>query len=396
MENIKQWLDDFGVKKYNISNEEISVDGSVNLSDRGLTELPYKFALVTGNFDVSGNKLTSLKNCPREVRGDFDASNNKLTTLEGSPSIVKGGYMASDNKLTSLDGLPVKCDGLDVSNNKLTNLKGCPKKMTGSLNASSNELVTLEGSPSEIGGDFDISNNELTDFSGCPKKLMSSLYAANNKINSLKGLPSEIGMGFSGNLDLMNNKLSNEAFIAKNIKVNGDVFISGNDIQKKSLEISARKINENENANSRAPKIWMNESIGEPVYPARVIGDYKKNLRESMDELPTLEDFFDNDKIRGGKGQGRKDSDFCPFELALGRRVELEHFCKTEEIDDEDRNSKKLANMAEDIAKDHLSENETYYTDGFISGMFDEDVDDILDRFEFVTPEKVSKIRKRR
>jgi hypothetical protein len=54
------------------------------------------------------------------------------------------------------------------------------------------------------------------------------------------------------------------------------------------------------------------------------------------------------DRLPGGEGEGRPDSDFDPEELAMGVEVELEHTA--------DRD------IAKEIAKDHLSEDGKYYT----------------------------------
>lgn len=54
-----------------------------------------------------------------------------------------------------------------------------------------------------------------------------------------------------------------------------------------------------------------------------------------------------NDKLKGGYGDNRPDSDFDPIQLKKGIKVEMEH-----------TNDKKLA---KEIAKDHLTEHKDYY-----------------------------------
>lgn len=60
--------------------------------------------------------------------------------------------------------------------------------------------------------------------------------------------------------------------------------------------------------------------------------------------------------VPGGKGRKRKSSDFDPKELAIGRKIEREHFVGSglseEEID----------KRALEIAMDHLTEDPHYYT----------------------------------
>ena len=59
------------------------VAGDVNLSNMGLTKIPYKFKEVSGHFDISGNCLTTFENCP-EIAGSFDCSDNPYLSDDGS------------------------------------------------------------------------------------------------------------------------------------------------------------------------------------------------------------------------------------------------------------------------------------------------------------------------
>ena len=59
------------------------VAGDVNLSNMGLTKIPYKFKEVSGHFDISGNCLTTFENCP-EIAGSFDCSNNPYLSDDGN------------------------------------------------------------------------------------------------------------------------------------------------------------------------------------------------------------------------------------------------------------------------------------------------------------------------
>ena len=94
-------------KKYNITNYTINGDGSidvnssVDLCNKGLTELPLTFNKVTGDFHCGMNNLTSLKGCPRWVGGFFICSRNELTSLEFSPDYVGGWFGCGMNKLTN-------------------------------------------------------------------------------------------------------------------------------------------------------------------------------------------------------------------------------------------------------------------------------------------------------
>lgn len=119
-------------------------------------------------------------------------------------------------------------------------------------------------------------------------------------------------------------------------------------------------------------------------FEANLLNAISENM-ELPERLPTFEEFVNEvDAVPGGKGQGRNPEDFDPFELELGIRVELEHFCRDNEISDEDKDDPELLAKSQDISIDHLSEegNEDYYTRGFKNGTFDEDISDILDKWK--------------
>ena len=91
----------YRIKNYTINPDgSIDVNGSVNLSGRGLTELPLTFNKVNGGFYCSNNQLTSLKGCPRWISGGFRCGYNQLTSLEFSPDYVGGYFSCIWNKLT--------------------------------------------------------------------------------------------------------------------------------------------------------------------------------------------------------------------------------------------------------------------------------------------------------
>jgi hypothetical protein len=81
------------------SKGEVDVEGSVDMSDMYLTEIPVKFGEVKGNFFCNRNKLTTLKNCPRIVNA-LNISDNNLTTLDYLPEkIVRFGLFIWGNPL---------------------------------------------------------------------------------------------------------------------------------------------------------------------------------------------------------------------------------------------------------------------------------------------------------
>jgi len=86
------------LKKYNLDSSKVTINpdgsidysGNVNLSYKGLKEIPFKFNKVGGDFDCRSNQLTTLEGSPVEVGRWFDCGNNSLTTLEFAPKKVGG------------------------------------------------------------------------------------------------------------------------------------------------------------------------------------------------------------------------------------------------------------------------------------------------------------------
>lgn len=110
----------------------ITVHGDVNLNSKGLTQIPFTFREVTGNFDCSYNlKLSSLEGAPQTVGGYFYCRTVvNLSSLEGGPKIVGRHFYCHNNpNLTSLEGAPDTIGGdFYCSNNpKLKSPKGLPK-----------------------------------------------------------------------------------------------------------------------------------------------------------------------------------------------------------------------------------------------------------------------------
>jgi hypothetical protein len=95
----------FGIKNYTINSYgSIDVNDDVNISARGLTEIPLRFNNVNGYFNCSHNNLTTLKNCPIYVGDWFDCSYNQLTSLDGCSEYIRLEFFCSRNPLTSLYG----------------------------------------------------------------------------------------------------------------------------------------------------------------------------------------------------------------------------------------------------------------------------------------------------
>jgi hypothetical protein len=121
---IDQICQQYGIRDYTLNGDgSIDVDGDVNLSFKGLSELPLKFGIVSANFYCNNNQLTSLQGAPREVGGNFYCHFNQLTSLRGAPGEVGGGFYCHNNQLTSLQGAPrVVAVSFSCHNNQLTTL----------------------------------------------------------------------------------------------------------------------------------------------------------------------------------------------------------------------------------------------------------------------------------
>jgi len=112
----------FDIKNWSLVDGLVNVDGGVDLSMMGLTELPLKFGRVTGSFDCAYNKLTSLEGCPRSVGGNFDCEENKLTSLVGCPRSVGGTFYCRDNKIREFTGIKYIGGLLFCSRNPIKNI----------------------------------------------------------------------------------------------------------------------------------------------------------------------------------------------------------------------------------------------------------------------------------
>ncbi len=111
--DLEKELKKYSIKNYIINSDgTIDVDGDVNFHKKRLTNIPFKFGKVTGDFDCSVNKLESLEGSPYEVGGAFFCYHNRLKSLIGSPTDVGDDFNCAYNKLKSLEGMP-----LEVGNN---------------------------------------------------------------------------------------------------------------------------------------------------------------------------------------------------------------------------------------------------------------------------------------
>ena len=92
----------YGITNYIINSDgSIDVNGDVDLSGFGLTQLPLRFNRVTGYFNCNYNKLTTLEGCPKWIGGWFSCHDNQLTSLEFSPDYIGSSFDCQCNNLTN-------------------------------------------------------------------------------------------------------------------------------------------------------------------------------------------------------------------------------------------------------------------------------------------------------
>ncbi len=174
--DLEQELKNYNIENYTINEDgSIDVDGDTSLSKLSLSDIPFKFNKVNGNFYIYGNSLTTLKNCAKYVNGGFSCCQNELVSLEYGPEYVGRNYVCFDNQLTTLKGCVDEVYGNFIcNNNKLTSLEFCPMQVEGWFNCSDNLLIELDRSPF-IREYLDCSGNlfkSKPDFNGHCKKLI--------------------------------------------------------------------------------------------------------------------------------------------------------------------------------------------------------------------------------
>ena len=113
------------------------LDCDVDLSERGLTELPdFSKVVVNGNFNCSDNQLMTLNGAPSKVRGSFYCFCNYLTTLKGAPSEVGASFNCSYNRLISLVGIPKEIGNNFICRNNIgLSIDAKPDKICGKFRA---------------------------------------------------------------------------------------------------------------------------------------------------------------------------------------------------------------------------------------------------------------------
>lgn len=181
---IRKWLDTYQVKNYTINGDlTVSVNDSLSITEKKLTEIPVKFSEITGSIDVTGNLLTRIDWAPKKVNGDFDLWDNEISSLEGGPEEVEGNFDCDNNKLTSLKGSPRKVGGAFVcSQNNIRSLVGCPEEVGKYFKAMGCGIEQLDALPNSVGTNIYLQNNKITTFKGINKLIKSLGFIRDGKI----------------------------------------------------------------------------------------------------------------------------------------------------------------------------------------------------------------------
>lgn len=109
---IIEWLEKHSLVNYKVDDDlTIHVNSNVILDNLDITELPYKFGRVRGEFSVFDTPLTSLKNSPTLVEKDFNCSNTQITSLEHLTAHVKGSIYCTTPTLKTITSREFKYEG---------------------------------------------------------------------------------------------------------------------------------------------------------------------------------------------------------------------------------------------------------------------------------------------
>jgi hypothetical protein len=103
--NIEQICRELNISNFTINDDfTVDVNGNVDLSGKGLTEIPLQFNRVEGDFNVSHNKLTSLKNSPTFCMS-YNCYDNLLTSFEGISENIGESLVCHHNQFYSFNYL---------------------------------------------------------------------------------------------------------------------------------------------------------------------------------------------------------------------------------------------------------------------------------------------------
>jgi len=139
-----EWADDFGKdKKWVIEtfifepDGKVRVEGNLDLSDTGISELPPGLYRVEGQLILNNNQITTIENIPDSVT-ELHLNNNQITTIENIPDSVTRLYL-SKNQITTIENIPNSVIELWLKNNQITKKENIPDSVT-YINIDSNPI----------------------------------------------------------------------------------------------------------------------------------------------------------------------------------------------------------------------------------------------------------------
>ncbi len=217
-------------------DKKIILNGDLDISDMGLTELPdLSNLIVKGSFFCNKNKLSNLLGSPLQVLKDYDCRGNNLTSLLGISSQI-GSLVCSHNQLTSLEYAPETVYDLCCECNQLRDFGGAPKNIKNMLKADLNPIVSFAGFPDKVNGDFRAINNDLENVEDIADRVKGSIFIYNpkkeffmvkqqGKLINLLEQPE--GYVYHGYIDISNCGLEKLPNFSK-ISIDGDLYCEEN------------------------------------------------------------------------------------------------------------------------------------------------------------------------
>ena len=124
----------YGIYKFEWEYGMLNCSQDVDLSYKGLTELPFVFGEIHGSFNCGHNKLRNMDGMPESVSKDFSCEHNSITHLHGSPSKVGGNFRCGHNEYSTLRGTPNKVGGqFNCEDDHYIDFVGCPTEIVGNF-----------------------------------------------------------------------------------------------------------------------------------------------------------------------------------------------------------------------------------------------------------------------
>ena len=125
---MEEILSKYGIFSFTEKNGVIYVNQDVDISGKGLYDLPDIFSnmVINGNLSLTGNHFTTTKGFPKLITGDVNFGYNNFSNLEQFPE-VHGSIILDSNPLYTLKGLGSIKSILSICNNfHLTSLSYAP------------------------------------------------------------------------------------------------------------------------------------------------------------------------------------------------------------------------------------------------------------------------------